>query len=84
MILLLFKFLVCRFENYFLNKRISFVFYIVLGCRNLPKMDVIGSSDPYVILELLPFSIYHKTQKEYKTSIKKRTLDPEYNELFKW
>jgi Ca2+-dependent lipid-binding protein len=47
-------------------------------------MDVIGSSDPYVILELLPFSIYHKTQKEYKTSIKKRTLDPEYNELFKW
>jgi Ca2+-dependent lipid-binding protein len=59
-------------------------FRIVLGCQNLPKMDVIGSSDPYVILELLPSSFYQKTPKEYKTSIQKRTLEPEYNELFQW
>jgi hypothetical protein len=47
-------------------------------------MDLIGTSDPYVILELLPSSIYHKPQKEYRTSIQRRTLDPEYDELFQW
>jgi Ca2+-dependent lipid-binding protein len=47
-------------------------------------MDVIGASDPYVILELLPFSFYHKNTKEYRTSIQKRTLNPEFNELFQW
>ncbi|UJR27967.1 hypothetical protein I4U23_009225 [Adineta vaga] len=56
----------------------------ILCCRNLPKMDYIGASDPYVILELLPSSFYQKTPKEYKTSIRKRTVNPEYNELFQW
>jgi Ca2+-dependent lipid-binding protein len=56
--------------------------YIVLCCRDLPKMDRFGKSDPYVILELLPFSFYSKPPKEYKTSIQKQTLDPKYNELF--
>ncbi|CAF0826106.1 unnamed protein product [Adineta ricciae] len=56
----------------------------ILSCRDLPKMDLIGTSDPYVILELLPPSFYQKTPKEYKTSIQKRTLDPEFNELFQW
>ncbi|CAF3534518.1 unnamed protein product [Adineta steineri] len=56
----------------------------ILSCRNLPRMDLIGTSDPYVILELLPYSLYHKPQKEYKTSTQKRTLEPEFNELFQW
>jgi Ca2+-dependent lipid-binding protein len=47
-------------------------------------MDLIGTSDPYVVLELLPVSFYHKSVKETKTSTQKRTLDPEYNELFNW
>ncbi len=47
-------------------------------------MDVIGSSDPYVILELLPYSLYNKALKEHRTTVQKRTLDPEYNESFQW
>lgn len=47
-------------------------------------MDMIGSSDPYVVLELLPFSLYHKPQKEYRTVMQKRTLNPEFNETFNW
>ncbi len=48
-------------------------------------MDLIGTSDPYVVLELLPVSFYHKSGKENKrTPTQKRTLDPEYNEEFKW
>jgi Ca2+-dependent lipid-binding protein len=58
--------------------------YVVLCCRDLPRMDLIGTSDPYVILELLPVSLYHKQPKEFKTVIQKRTLNPEYNETFQW
>lgn len=47
-------------------------------------MDVIGTSDPYVILELLPASFYHKQQKEERTNTQKRTLHPEFNEQFQW
>ena len=61
-----------------------FLYCSVVSCRNLPRMDVIGSSDPYVIIELLPHSLYNKPVKEYRTSVQKRTLDPEYNELFQW
>lgn len=57
---------------------------IVLRCRNLPKMDVIGTCDPYVILELLPYSFYYKNQKEKRTPVQRGTLDPEYNEPFQW
>ena len=56
-------------------------FNLVVGCRNLPKMDLLGKSDPYVILELLPRSIYHKPVKEYRTAIQNKTLNPEFNEL---
>ena len=62
----------------------SFFLYKVLSCRDLPKMDVFGASDPYVILELLPSTLYPKRPKEDKTNIIKRTLDPEFNQLFQW
>jgi hypothetical protein len=86
MVLLQFKLKVSSFFKY-LFYYTGYVFSfsrIVLGCQNLPKMDVIGSSDPYVILELLPFTIYHKPQKEYKTVTQNRTVNPQYNEVFQW
>ena len=56
----------------------------VIGCRNLPKMDMIGKSDPYVTLELLPYSFYRKAQNRVRTVTQKRTLNPEYDETFDW
>ncbi|CAF1034626.1 unnamed protein product, partial [Rotaria sordida] len=66
-----------------LNQLIT-IYVHILSCRDLPKMDVFGASDPYVILELLPSTLYPKRPKEYKTNTIKRTLDPEFNELFQW
>ncbi len=62
----------------------AFRYYLVVSCRNLPKMDTIGLSDPYVVLELLPTSYYNKPVRVYTTKVKKNTLNPEYNEFFKW
>ncbi len=47
-------------------------------------MNRFGSSDPYVVLELLPTSFYNKPVTVYTTKVKKNTLNPEYNEFFKW
>lgn len=58
------------------NSRLTVV---VLKARNLPKMDVTGLADPYVKIYLL-----HNGQRmaKKKTQIKKRTLDPVFNESF--
>lgn len=52
---------------------------VILEAKNLKKMDVGGLSDPYVKM-----SIYqgNKRLKKKKTTIKKRTLNPYYNESF--
>jgi len=52
---------------------------VVLKARNLPKMDITGLSDPYVKIYLL-----HKEQRisKKKTHVKKRTLNPVFNESF--
>jgi len=52
---------------------------VVLKARNLPKMDITGMSDPYVKIYLL-----HKDQRisKKKTHVKKRTLNPVFNESF--
>jgi len=52
---------------------------VVLKARNLPKMDITGMSDPYVKIYLM-----HKDQRisKKKTHVKKRTLNPVFNESF--
>jgi len=52
---------------------------VVLKARNLPKMDITGLSDPYVKIYLL-FNNQRIVKK--KTHVKKRTLNPVFNESF--
>ncbi|CAF0843687.1 unnamed protein product [Brachionus calyciflorus] len=52
---------------------------VILEAKNLKKMDVGGLSDPYVKLSLM---MGGKRIKKKKTSIKKCTLNPYYNESF--
>ncbi|EPB75341.1 C2 domain protein [Ancylostoma ceylanicum] len=50
---------------------------VILEAKNLKKMDVGGLSDPYVKLEILEG---RKRQRQKKTMIKRKTLNPYYNE----
>lgn len=52
---------------------------VILEAKNLKKMDVGGLSDPYVKIALMQGG---KRLKKKKTSIKKCTLNPYYNESF--
>lgn len=52
---------------------------VILEAKNLKKMDVGGLSDPYVKLSLL---MNGKRIKKKKSTIKKCTLNPYYNESF--
>lgn len=52
---------------------------VILEAKNLKKMDVGGLSDPYVKIVLL---MNGKRLKKKKTTIKKFTLNPYYNESF--
>ncbi|VDM39782.1 unnamed protein product [Toxocara canis] len=52
---------------------------VILEAKNLKKMDVGGLSDPYVKIVLMQGG---KRLKKKKTSIKKCTLNPYYNESF--
>ncbi|XP_068958927.1 synaptotagmin-10 [Petaurus breviceps papuanus] len=49
----------------------------VIKCRNLKAMDITGSSDPYVKVSLM---CEGRRLKKRKTSTKKNTLNPVYNE----
>nr|XP_014351926.1 PREDICTED: synaptotagmin-6 [Latimeria chalumnae] len=49
----------------------------VIKCRNLKAMDITGYSDPYVKVSLLCDG---RRLKKKKTTIKKNTLNPTYNE----
>lgn len=51
----------------------------IIRCQNLAVMDPTGSSDPYVKLSLIPDDAKKSKQ---KTKVKKRDLNPEYNEQF--
>lgn len=52
---------------------------VILEAKNLKKMDVGGLSDPYVKVSLMSNG---KRIKKKKTTIKKCTLNPYYNESF--
>ncbi|XP_063052011.1 synaptotagmin-1b [Engraulis encrasicolus] len=52
---------------------------VILEAKNLKKMDVGGLSDPYVKIHLMQNG---KRMKKKKTTVKKNTLNPYYNESF--
>ncbi|KAJ8271442.1 hypothetical protein COCON_G00103010 [Conger conger] len=52
---------------------------VILEAKNLKKMDVGGSSDPYVKVLLV---LDKRKWKKKKSSVKKRTLNPYFNESF--
>ncbi|EEB16035.1 synaptotagmin-4, putative [Pediculus humanus corporis] len=52
---------------------------VILKARNLPKMDVTGLADPYVKMYLL---CNNQRIAKKKTHVKKRTLNPVFNESF--
>lgn len=52
---------------------------VILEAKNLKSMDLGGSSDPYVKVQL---ALDKKKWKKKKTSVKKKTLNPYFNESF--
>ena len=49
----------------------------VIECKDLKKMDTFGKSDPFVKVYLMP-----GTHTEMKTKTIKKTLDPQFKEVF--
>ncbi|XP_060892134.1 synaptotagmin VIII [Labrus mixtus] len=52
---------------------------VILEAKNLKSMDISGSSDPYVKVQL---ALDRRKWKKRKTTVKRKTLSPYYNESF--
>jgi hypothetical protein len=51
-------------------------------CENLPVLDALtDSSDPYVVVELLPAGLFSSNSKANTKTVNKN-LNPQYNENF--
>ncbi|KPP69367.1 double C2-like domain-containing protein beta-like, partial [Scleropages formosus] len=61
------------------NQEKSSLFVGIIRCAHLAAMDSNGYSDPFVKIVLQP-DVGKKSK--YKTSVKKKTLNPEFNEEF--
>ncbi|XVF83194.1 hypothetical protein PTKIN_Ptkin16aG0114400 [Pterospermum kingtungense] len=61
-----------------IKKPVGILHVKVVRAQKLLKMDILGTSDPYVKLNLSGVKLPAK-----KTTIKKRNLNPEWNEKFK-
>uniref|UniRef100_A0A915JQC5 C2 domain-containing protein n=1 Tax=Romanomermis culicivorax TaxID=13658 RepID=A0A915JQC5_ROMCU len=68
---------ICLALRYVPNKNKLSV--VVMEAKNLKKMDVIGTSDPYVKIYLM---MGNKRLEKKKTTIKMKNLNPYYNESF--
>merc|ERR1711892_384910 len=51
----------------------------VVECKELKKMDILGKSDPFVRIYLMPGN-----HKELKTKVIKKNLNPLFNQVFNW
>ena len=51
----------------------------ILRCRNLPPMDPNGLADPYVKIYVIPDEPRNTKQ---TTAVVKKTLNPDFNEIF--
>ncbi|MEQ2199139.1 DNA-binding protein snt1, partial [Xenoophorus captivus] len=58
---------------------ISKLTIVILEAKNLKSMDIGGSSDPYVKVQL---ALDKRKWKKRTTSIKKKSLNPYFNESF--
>ena len=58
-------------------------FLVVNYCKDIIALDSNGLSDPYIVWDLCPRHIFRECP-EHKTTIKKKTLNPIYDEVFQW
>lgn len=52
-------------------------------CKDIIALDSNGLSDPFIVWDLCPRHLF-KDYPETRTSIKKKTLNPIYDEAFDW
>ncbi len=52
-------------------------------CKPLYLFCFLGKSDPFVVVHMLPVDLFTKAaENQYKTDIKKQTLEPFFNSKF--